>query len=108
MPRILFTTADGARREIDAPVGITLMETAVQNGLPGIIARCGGACACATCHVYVDAAWVDRVDPREEMEEAMLECVWERRANSRLSCQIHIAEGLDGLKVTVPRAQGGA
>jgi 2Fe-2S ferredoxin len=107
MPRILFNTPDGMRRVIDAPVGITLMEAAVQNGVPGIIARCGGACACATCHVYVGAAWVDRVEPREEMEEAMLESVWEPRANSRLSCQIHIAEDLDGLAVTVPSAQGG-
>jgi 2Fe-2S ferredoxin len=106
VPRVIFIEPSGARREIDAPVGITLMEAAVQNGVQGILALCGGACACATCHVYVDAAWLRRLGPREDMEEGMLESAWEPRDNSRLSCQIHIAANLDGLEVTVPKRQG--
>ena len=106
MPRITFIEPDGSRRVVDAPLGITLMEAAVQNGVQGILALCGGACACGTCHVYVDAAWLPRLGAREEMEEAMLECAWEPRDNSRLSCQIHVTADLEGLEVTVPPRQG--
>jgi 2Fe-2S ferredoxin len=106
MPRITFIEPGGARREIDAPIGISLMEAAVRNGVRGIVAKCGGACACATCHVYVDAAWTHRLEPREDMEDGMLESAWEPRDNSRLSCQIHVAAGLDGLEVTIPQRQG--
>ena len=106
MPRITFIEPGGSRRVIDAPIGLSLMEAAVQNGVQGIIALCGGACACGTCHVYVAADWFPRLDPREEMEEGMLECAWEPRDNSRLSCQIHITADLDGLEVTVPQRQG--
>jgi ferredoxin, 2Fe-2S len=106
MPKIVFTEPGGDRREIDAPVGITLMEAARQQGVQGVVALCGGACACATCHVYVDAAWLAKLAPPEEMEEGMLETAWEPRDNSRLSCQIHITADLDGLQVTVPRRQG--
>jgi 2Fe-2S ferredoxin len=103
--KIVFTEPAGNHREIDAPLGITLMEAARQRGVQGVIARCGGACACATCHVYVDPAWLPKLEPREEMEEAMLENAWEPRENSRLSCQIHITADLDGLQVTVPQRQ---
>jgi 2Fe-2S ferredoxin len=106
MAKVTFLQPDGVRREIDAPVGITLMEVARQNGVLGIVAQCGGACACATCHVYVDAAWLARLDPPEDMEEGMLETAWEPRQNSRLSCQIQISAALDGLQVTVPAQQG--
>jgi ferredoxin, 2Fe-2S len=106
MPRLVFIEADGARREIDAPVGITVMEAALQNGVQGILALCGGACACATCHVYVAAPWISQLQPRDEMEEGMLELAWEPRDNSRLSCQIQVTAELDGLEVTVPRQQG--
>jgi len=106
MPLITFIEPSGERRVINAPIGISLMEAAVQNGVQGILALCGGACACGTCHVYVDASWVARLGPREEMEEGMLECAWEPRDNSRLSCQIHVTAELDGLEVTVPRRQG--
>jgi 2Fe-2S ferredoxin len=106
MPRITFIEPDGSRRVVDAPLGITLMEAAVQNGVQGILALCGGACACGTCHVYVDAAWLPRLGAREEMEEGMLECAWEPRDNSRLSCQIHVTADLEGLEVTVPPRQG--
>jgi ferredoxin, 2Fe-2S len=106
MPRVTFIEPSGMRREIDAPIGVTLMEAAVQNGVQGIVAQCGGACACATCHVYIDAAWTAKLEAREEMEEGMLECAWEPRENSRLSCQIHMTASLDGLEVTVPQRQG--
>lgn len=106
MPRIFFSEPSGARREINASVGITLMETALEHGVQGIVAQCGGACACATCHVYVAPAWFDKLPPREEMEEGMLECAWEPRDNSRLSCQINVTADMDGLEVTVPQRQG--
>jgi ferredoxin, 2Fe-2S len=105
MPRIVFTEPGGGRREINAPLGITLMEAARQQGVQGVVAQCGGACACATCHVYIDRSWLAKLGPREEMEEAMLEIAWEPRDNSRLSCQIHITAELDGLQVTVPARQ---
>jgi ferredoxin, 2Fe-2S len=106
MPKIVFTEPDGTRREISAPAGVTLMEAARQSGVRGVVAQCGGACACATCHVYVDPGWLEKLEPREEMEEAMLENAWEPRDNSRLSCQIQITPDLDGLRVTVPQRQG--
>jgi ferredoxin, 2Fe-2S len=105
MPKIVFDEPGGGRREIDAPLGITLMEVARQHGVQGVVAQCGGACMCATCHVYIDPAWAERLEPREEMEEGMLESAWEPRDNSRLSCQIHITADLDGLHVTVPKRQ---
>jgi ferredoxin, 2Fe-2S len=105
MPKIVFIEPGGNRREIDAPLGVTLMEAARQHGVQGVIAQCGGACACSTCHVYVDPAWLPRIGAREEMEEGMLENAWEPRANSRLSCQIHITPEMDGLQVTVPQHQ---
>ena len=106
MPRITFIEPGGLPHAIDAPLGITLMEAARQNGIKGILALCGGACACGTCHVYVDAAWLSRLEPHEEMEEGMLECAWEPRDNSRLSCQIQVTADLEGLEVTVPQRQG--
>jgi 2Fe-2S ferredoxin len=106
MSKIVFTEPGGGRREINAPLGLTLMEAARQNGVQGVVALCGGACMCATCHVYVDPQWLARLEPPEEMEEGMLETAWEPRANSRLSCQIQITADLDGLQVTVPQRQG--
>jgi ferredoxin, 2Fe-2S len=105
MPKITFIEPGGGRRVIDAALGLTLMEAARQHGVQGIVAQCGGACACATCHVYVDPAWLARLEPREEMEEGMLETAWEPRENSRLSCQVHITAEMDGLQVTVPQRQ---
>jgi 2Fe-2S ferredoxin len=106
MPKVVFIEPSGERREVEAAVGVSLMEAARQNQVDGIVAQCGGACACATCHVYVSAAWFDRLAPRDEMEEGMLENAWERRATSRLSCQIPVTPDLDGLEVTVPERQG--
>jgi 2Fe-2S ferredoxin len=105
MPKIVFIEPGGARREIEAPLGITLMEVARQNNIRGVVAQCGGACACATCHVYIAASGLTKLEPREEMEEGMLEMAWEPRTNSRLSCQVHITADLDGLEVTVPERQ---
>ena len=106
MPKIVFIEPGGARREVHAPVGITLMEAARQQGIEGILAQCGGACACATCHVYIDPAWAAKLPPREDMEEGMLENAWEPRGNSRLSCQIHITADMEGMQVIVPQRQG--
>jgi 2Fe-2S ferredoxin len=106
MPKVLFIEPSGARREVSAPVGVSLMEAARQNGVDGIVAQCGGACACATCHVYVSTAWLGKLKPRDEMEEGMLENAWHPRENSRLSCQIPLTADLEGLEVTVPEQQG--
>jgi ferredoxin, 2Fe-2S len=106
VPKITFIEPDGTRREIDAQVGVTLMEAARRHDVEGIVAQCGGACICATCHVYVAAQWLAILGPREEMEEGTLENAWEPQANSRLSCQIHVTQALDGLEVTVPTRQG--
>ena len=105
MPKIVFTEPGGARREIDAPLGITLMEAARQQGVRGVVAQCGGACACATCHVYVDEEWREKAGGPSPMEEDMLDFGYDVRPNSRLSCQIKVTDALDGLRVSVPERQ---
>ena len=105
MPKITFIDAAGVTHAIEAEVGATVMETAIRNGVPGIEAECGGACACATCHVYVDAAWVEKTGARSQMEEDMLDFGFDVRPSSRLSCQIKVSDALDGLVVTVPERQ---
>ncbi len=106
MPNITFIDAHGESRTVEAEVGSTVMETAIRNAIPGIEAECGGACACATCHVYVDDAWTAAVGPAEPMEEDMLDFAFDVRPNSRLSCQIRIRDDLDGLIVRTPERQG--
>ncbi|WP_309084428.1 2Fe-2S iron-sulfur cluster-binding protein [Chelativorans sp.] len=106
MTKLTYIAFDGTEFEVDAENGSTVMENAVRNGVPGIEAECGGACACATCHVYVDEAWTDVVGPPEAMEEDMLDFAYEVRPNSRLSCQIRVRDELDGLVVRVPERQG--
>ena len=101
MPTIFFISPDGQRSEVDAEPGTTVMEAAVDNEVPGIIAECGGGCSCATCQVYVGEHWLDRLPPMDEMEDAMLEAATERRPGSRLSCQIEMTPELDGLEVQV-------
>ncbi len=91
---------------MEAENGSTVMENAIRNAVPGIEAECGGACACATCHVYVDAAWTDVVGGPSVMEEDMLDFAWEVKPNSRLSCQIKVRPELDGLIMRVPSRQG--
>ncbi len=105
MTKIVFIGRDGARYELDAESGSTVMETAIKAGVPGIEAECGGACACATCHVYVDEAWAERAGEPEPMEEDMLDFAYDVRPTSRLSCQIKVSDELDGLTVTVPEKQ---
>ncbi|MEO0496518.1 MAG: 2Fe-2S iron-sulfur cluster-binding protein [Pseudomonadota bacterium] len=105
MPKLIFTTHDGQEFSVDAQTGSTVMENATRNGVPGIEAECGGACACATCHVYVDEAAMDKVGAPDAMEEDMLDFAFEVKPNSRLSCQIKVTDDLDGLKLTVPSQQ---
>lgn len=105
MVRIHFIEHDGTERSVEVEPRGSVMLAAVINGVPGIDADCGGSCSCATCHVYVDEAWLDRVGEINPMEEAMLSLSSDRRANSRLSCQIPVTEELDGLIVTTPEFQ---
>ncbi len=106
MTKVTFMDAKGEARTVDAQVGSTVMETALRNSIPGIEAECGGACACATCHVYVAEDWTEKVGKPSQMEEDMLDFAFEVRPNSRLSCQIKVSEELDGLVVTTPARQG--
>ncbi len=105
MPKITYVQPDGKERVIDAAAGTTVMETAIDNDVAGIVAECGGACSCATCHVYVDPAWLAKLPAPDAQEDGMLDCVLERRANSRLSCQLVLREDLDGLVVRVADEQ---
>jgi 2Fe-2S ferredoxin len=105
MVKITFTDAAGTPRTVEAQPGATVMETAIRNDIPGIEAECGGACACATCHVYVDEAWRAKVGEPSPMEEDMLDFGYDVRPNSRLSCQIKVTDELDGLQLTTPERQ---
>ena len=101
MPKVTFVTPEGATKIVEAPAGDTLMEAAFDNGIDGVVAECGGACACATCHVYVDEQWLPRMPAMDDMEDAMLDAALDRRPSSRLSCQIELVDDFDGLVVTV-------
>ena len=103
MPRVIFHDIDGQRIEADVAAGNTVMEGALDNGVAGILAECGGACACATCHAYVADLWLPRLKPLDEMEDAMLDTAVERRPTSRLMCQIELTRELDGLEVFIAR-----
>ena len=105
MAKITFIDSAGTARTIDADVGSTVMETAIKNDIPGIEAECGGACACATCHVYVDPAWAASLPPISDTEEAMLDFALVTSPNSRLSCQILVTSDMDGLIVRLPISQ---
>ncbi len=105
MPKITFIENNGTEHAYDGDAGMTVMEVAIQNSVPGIDADCGGACACATCHVYVDAAWTEKVGKPESMEEDMLDFAFEVQDNSRLSCQIKVSDELDGLVLRLPEQQ---
>ncbi len=106
MPKLTFIDASGQSRSVEAQVGATVMETALRNSIPGIEAECGGACACATCHVYVSEEWAEKTGKASQMEEDMLDFAFEVRPSSRLSCQIKVTDELDGLTVTTPAKQG--
>jgi len=105
VPKITFIEFDGTAHEIDVPAGGSVMEAAVSNNVPGIDADCGGACACATCHVFVNEEWMGQVGERGDMEQSMLDFAENVRATSRLSCQIVLTDELDGLVVDMPEAQ---
>jgi len=105
MPKITYIEHDGIKHEVDAEAGMTVMEAAVKNSVPGIEAECGGSCSCATCHVYVDEKWREATGQPEEMEEDMLDFAFDVRESSRLSCQIKVTDELDGLVVQVPEKQ---
>ncbi|MEM1089350.1 MAG: 2Fe-2S iron-sulfur cluster-binding protein [Pseudomonadota bacterium] len=106
MPKITYVAHDGTRTEQDVPVGWSVMEGAVQNNIDGIDADCGGCLSCATCHIFVDPAWVSKLPPKEDLEDDMLDCAAvDREDNSRLSCQLTVTEEMDGLVVTLPEFQ---
>jgi ferredoxin, 2Fe-2S len=105
MAKITFIDSTGTARTVDGDIGSTVMETAIKNGVPEIEAECGGACACSTCHLYIDEAWREKVGEPSPMEADMLDFAFEVKPNSRLSCQIKVTEALDGLVVTTPSRQ---
>src|SRR2546429_4275355 len=105
MAKIHYTDHTGETRIIEVENGATVMENAIRNAIPGILAECGGACACATCHVYVDEAWSGKTGSPSPMEEDMLDFAFDVRPTSRLSCQFQVSDDLDGLVDTVPERQ---
>jgi len=105
MPTVTFVLKDGSRRDVQAPVGTSLMKAALDNGVPGVEAECGGCLTCATCHGYIDAEWADRVAAPTEEEQVMVECAIDVRPTSRLTCQIPLSEALDGIVVHIPQSQ---
>jgi 2Fe-2S ferredoxin len=105
MPKVTFIEHNGTAHTVEAEAGLSLMRAAVDNNVPGIDADCGGECACATCHVYVDAAWLGRTGDKSDMENSMLGFAAVTQDNSRLSCQITVSEALDGLVVSLPEGQ---
>lgn len=106
MVKITYVEFNGTQHEIDVKPGMTVMEGARDNGVPGIDADCGGACACSTCHVYVDKDWVEKLPPKDSMEEDMLDFAFEPDpVTSRLTCQVKVTDALDGLIVNLPERQ---
>lgn len=105
MPAVTFIQADGNSQEVNAEIGSSLMQAAVDNMVEGILAECGGSCSCATCHCYIETNWIAKIDPASEMEKDLLECVTEPKDNSRLSCQVIITDAHDGLTVHLPTSQ---
>jgi 2Fe-2S ferredoxin len=105
MPKITYIDTDGTARTVEAEVGATAMETAIKNDIPGILATCGGSCSCATCHVYVEGEWFEKLGPLSLEELDMLDTAHDLQPNSRLSCQIAVTEAIDGLTVRTPPRQ---
>jgi len=105
MPKITYIEHDGKTHTIEVASGLSVMEGAVQNNIPGIDADCGGSMACATCHVYVKEEWLNKIPKAEDAEVDMIDMAFEPKKNSRLSCQIIVNEELDGLEVTTPEKQ---
>ncbi|MCQ9616118.1 2Fe-2S iron-sulfur cluster-binding protein [Paenalcaligenes niemegkensis] len=105
MVNVTYIEFDGTKHEVQVEVGNSLMKGAVYNGVPGIDAECGGACACATCHVYIEGEWFDRLPGAQDEESGMLEFANEPQERSRLSCQIKVTSDMDGLVVRMPEFQ---
>jgi ferredoxin, 2Fe-2S len=105
MPRITYIESSGTRHELNVPVGWSVMDGAVKNGVPGIVAECGGSCACGTCHVYIDAPWYESLPSKEDNEATMLEFGEDMQPASRLSCQVEVTDDMDGLIVRIPASQ---
>ena len=105
MAKITYTDHQGNSKTIDVENGLSVMEGAIQNDVPGIDANCGGSMACATCHVYVEEKWLDKLSKAEDGEIDMIDMAFEPKKNSRLSCQLIVTNELDGLKVTTPKKQ---
>ena len=106
MPKIIYITHEDQTHTVEVQNGLTVMEGAVQNDIPGIDADCGGGMACATCHVYVKEEWLNKLSKKEDGEEDMLDMAFEPKKNSRLSCQLVVSDSLDGLVVNIPSKQG--
>ena len=106
MPNVTYIDADGERTESEVANGLSVMEGAIARGVSGILAICGGSCACSTCHAYVDDAWIEMVGPANEIEESTLELATDRRPGSRLTCQIVMRPELDGLVIQVADNEG--
>ncbi len=106
MPKIIYHDLQGVRHEVEVDVGTTVMEGAIDNNIEGIVAECGGACACATCHSYIADEWLPRLPEMDDMEDAMLDSALDRRENSRLTCQIEVTDEMDGLEVIVADNEG--
>ncbi len=106
MPKITYIDSSGNKKTIEIPNGLTVMEGAIQNEIPGIDADCGGSMACATCHVYVKEEWLNKLNKIEDAEQDMIDMAFEPKKDSRLSCQIVVSDELDGLVVTTPSKQG--
>jgi ferredoxin, 2Fe-2S len=105
MAKITYIEHSGTEHHVDVPNGVSVMDGAKRFTIPGIDGDCGGACACATCHVYVEAGWFDRLPPMEEIEHEMLDFAFDVQQNSRLSCQIKVDSAVDGLVVRAPARQ---
>ena len=105
MSKITYIDSTGNQKTIDVAIGLSVMEGAVQNNIPGIDADCGGGMACATCHVYVKEEWLNKLDKPEDAEQDMIDMAFEPKKNSRLSCQLIVSDKLDGLIVTTPSKQ---
>ena len=105
MPKITYQDKNGNSKTVEVETGLTVMEGAIQNDVPGIDADCGGSMACATCHVYVEEKWLDKLPKAEDAEVDMIDMAYEPKKNSRLSCQLIVSDELDGLTVTTPAKQ---
>ena len=105
MPKIIYNDFSGNQKKIEVPNGLSVMEGAVRNNIPGIDADCGGSMACATCHVYVKEEWLNKLKKMENGEQDMIDMAYEPKKNSRLSCQLIVSDELDGLEVTTPLKQ---